>query len=86
VLVIMGAVKLAIFGALYLSYTPVGAAQVDGVQGRYFLPVLLVLPLMLVSAKAATPSRVRTLATAAVLLFPVVSLFLTERALTTRYY
>jgi len=29
------------FGALYLSWTPVGAGIVVGVQGRYFIPVLL---------------------------------------------
>jgi hypothetical protein len=28
------------FGALYLSWTPVGAAVVAGVQGRYFIPIL----------------------------------------------
>ena len=30
-----------VFGALYLTWTPVGAARVEGVQGRYFIPVLL---------------------------------------------
>ena len=34
----------AVFGALYLNWTPVGAARVDGVQGRYFLPILVFLP------------------------------------------
>jgi uncharacterized membrane protein len=27
--------------ALYLSYTPVGASNIGGMQGRYFLPVFL---------------------------------------------
>lgn len=33
-----------IWGALYLSYTPVGSSIVNGTQGRYFLP--LILPLL----------------------------------------
>ncbi|MFD2676332.1 DUF2142 domain-containing protein [Camelimonas lactis] len=34
-------VAAAIFAAQYLSWTPVGASRVEGVQGRYFIPVLL---------------------------------------------
>lgn len=37
----------AVFGALYLNWTPVGAARVEGVQGRYFLPILAFLPVAL---------------------------------------
>lgn len=37
---------IATIASLYISYTPVGADQVFGVQGRYFLP--LALPLLLV--------------------------------------
>lgn len=32
--------------ALYLSWTPVGKNGIDGVQGRYFIPLLLVLTLL----------------------------------------
>ena len=39
---------IATIASLYISYTPVGSNQVFGVQGRYFLP--LVLPLLLVVA------------------------------------
>jgi hypothetical protein len=38
----------ATIASLYISYTPVGSSQVLGVQGRYFVP--LVLPLFLVLA------------------------------------
>ena len=31
--------------ALYITWTPVGALEVEGVQGRYFLPVLFLLAL-----------------------------------------
>ena len=34
-----------IWGALYISFTAVGAEKIDGVQGRYF--VLLLLPLIM---------------------------------------
>ena len=37
----------AVFGALYLNWTPVGAARVEGVQGRYFLPILAFIPAVL---------------------------------------
>lgn len=32
-----------IWTALYLSYTPVGAGQINGVQGRYYFPVTILL-------------------------------------------
>ena len=35
----------AVYGALYLTWTPVGDTIVQGVQGRYFLPLLLAAPL-----------------------------------------
>jgi uncharacterized membrane protein len=34
---------LAIYTSMYVIWTPVGAPIIDGVQGRYFLPLLLVL-------------------------------------------
>ena len=36
---ILASIEL-IFVALYLTWTPVGMARVDGIQGRYFLPLL----------------------------------------------
>lgn len=35
-----------IWTALYISYTPVGSGTINGVQGRYFIPI--VLPLLLI--------------------------------------
>ncbi len=46
--VLLGAFGLAVVGiyaALYLSWTPVGANSVDGIQGRYFLPAASLLAL-----------------------------------------
>jgi uncharacterized membrane protein len=39
---ILGSIEL-IFVALYLTWTPVGMDRVDGIQGRYFIPLLPVL-------------------------------------------
>jgi uncharacterized membrane protein len=40
VLMLAGALSLlSIIGVFYLTYTPVGAALVGGVQGRYFVPI-----------------------------------------------
>jgi hypothetical protein len=47
-LLIFAAGYIATIASLYVSYTPVGSGQVFGVQGRYFLPLLL--PLLLVLA------------------------------------
>ncbi|WP_419757483.1 DUF2142 domain-containing protein [Acidisoma sp.] len=43
-----------IFLALYLTWTPVGMDRVDGIQGRYFLPLL---PLILFVVPASGVSR-----------------------------
>lgn len=34
--------------ALYITWTPVGSDQILGVQGRYFIPMLMVMPLLFV--------------------------------------
>ena len=40
-----------IFLAMYLYWTPTGNTIIEGVQGRYFLPVLLLLMAMLTPKK-----------------------------------
>jgi uncharacterized membrane protein len=42
---------LTVMGLLYLAWTGVGAAQVEGVQGRYFLPFAPLVLLPLASAR-----------------------------------
>ncbi len=39
--------SLSIFGALYAGFTPLAGRVVEGVQGRYFLPLLLPLIMMI---------------------------------------
>lgn len=41
ILVVLASVA-AIFGALYLEFSPVGYYMIDGVQGRYFVPLTVV--------------------------------------------
>jgi uncharacterized membrane protein len=48
-------VGFAIITFLYLSWNPVGASAVGGVQGRYFLPVL---PVILYGLTAFTKQRI----------------------------
>lgn len=45
-LVVLAMVCLGIFVALYVTWTAVQAPMVQGVQGRYFLPVLMALSLL----------------------------------------
>ena len=77
-----------IFGALYVTWTPVGAPVVQGVQGRYFLPVALVLVLTILHDKPLFQAGQVTerVASLVVLGFPVLSLMVTERAVIVRYY
>jgi uncharacterized membrane protein len=52
---LMAAVVLLVEVALYVTWTPVGADQVEGVQGRYFLPLA---PLAFYGlARLAAPAR-----------------------------
>lgn len=43
-------------GLLYITFTPVGAAEVSGVQGRYFIPMMPLLALALVPHRQLLPA------------------------------
>lgn len=80
-----------IFGALYVSWTPVGQRIVDGVQGRYFLPLLPLLALLLPerTGTRTDPRAVgalKTLCSAIVLVFPIYTYTETVEALLSRFY
>ena len=45
-----------IWTAMYISFTPVGAGTINGVQGRYFIPIIL--PLMLAIQPAGIENRI----------------------------
>jgi uncharacterized membrane protein len=79
-----------IFGALYMTWTPVGHGIVEGVQGRYFLPLLSIFVLLADQTSNLHRSRIglvtgRVLA-AAQMAWPVLSIAITVRALVWRYY
>ena len=44
-------IVLLIFTSLYIQWTVVSAPIIDGVQGRYFLPILLLVPLIICRKK-----------------------------------
>lgn len=40
-------IMLLIFTSLYLQWTPAGKSSIDGIQGRYFLPILALVPIII---------------------------------------
>ena len=45
--IILGVIIILILTSLYVQWTPFGLSKIDGVQGRYFIPILLLLPFIL---------------------------------------
>lgn len=60
-LLLAGFVVVVINLALYLTFTPVGDSQIDGVQSRYYVPALipLFIALILLCSKKRTDGRAR---------------------------
>jgi uncharacterized membrane protein len=52
----------AVYGALYLTWSPVNGSAVEGAQGRYMLPFLAALPCILPSLADVSRSRPRLVA------------------------
>lgn len=80
-----------IFAALYLSWTPVGQEVVDGVQGRYFLPLVPLLALVLPARHGGgtdkgTVRAAKVLCLAIVLIFPVYTFMETMQVVLDRFY
>ncbi len=80
-----------VHGALYLTWTPIGGPIVHGVQGRYFLPLAMMLCLMVEGERPLAPQGrardgVSTLLTGAVLAFPLLTLLLVQHIVIVRYY
>ena len=75
-----------VFGALYLTWTVPGNATVEGVQGRYFLPIALVGAVLLPALGQARWRRPHSVLLAVVAGFPVVTLAVVMRAVILRYY
>ena len=60
-------VTLMIWTALYLAYNPVGRTIIDGVQGRYFIP--LIFPLFLVVHTSLIKCNIKVATYNAIVLF-----------------
>jgi uncharacterized membrane protein len=75
-----------IFGILYLTWSPPGHAVVNGVQGRYFLPLALLLGAALPCLAIARLAPLRRLLVAAVAVFPAMSLGVAMNAVIARFY
>ncbi len=69
---------LSIFLTLYLTYNPVGAPMIGGVQGRYFVPLV---PFLLFGIVQLLPLRIVLSNKATVIFFGASSLFLLASSL-----
>jgi uncharacterized membrane protein len=76
----------ALFGSLYLIWTPLDHPIVEGAQGRYFLPIALAGVVLLPALGHARLARIQNWLLLIVLLFPVLSLTVMMRAIVLRYY
>jgi uncharacterized membrane protein len=84
-LITFAALLTVLSAALFASWTPVGEVTIDGMQGRYILPVL---PLLAWAIPEYRPRTERLLMGTwyPVLLFPLLTLVVTPTAIMTRYY
>ncbi len=80
-ILLLGAIG-AVFLLEYLSWSPVGGRVVDGVQGRYFLPIMPFLALVLPRRRLRSLTWMRV----ALCLYPLLSITITIRAILWRYY
>jgi uncharacterized membrane protein len=76
---------MAVCGALYLSWTPVGQATINGLQGRYILPVLPLLAWVVPSYGRRLEALVQPL-WCVVILFPLATLAALPGVIMERYY
>lgn len=79
---LIGSAVVAVFALQYLSWSPIGGGTIEGVQGRYFLPLLPFLALTLPHGRPRSPSW----AFAALCFYPALSIVVTLRAIVFRYY
>jgi uncharacterized membrane protein len=79
------ALLVAMCASLYVTWTPVGKPTIDGLQGRYILPVL---PLLAWAIPESGPRLEQVLSPTwyPVLLFPLMTLAVTPVVIMERYY
>lgn len=76
----------ALFGSLYLIWTPPDYPTVEGAQGRYFLPIVLAGMVLFPALGHARLARIQNWLLLTVLLFPALSLTVMMHAIVLRYY
>lgn len=75
--IIYGGIMLLIITALYLSFTPVGSNSIEGVQVRYFIPMLLLGLLILIPTSKKIIKEEKNTNTW-ILIIPFISIMLTN--------
>lgn len=75
----------SVFLGLYVAYSPVGWQEVDGVQGRYFLPIAAFLPALYATGKEQSRS-LPVWVLRLLYLFPIISAVVLYRTLGHRYW
>jgi uncharacterized membrane protein len=75
-----------IFGVQYLTWTSLGGPLVEGVQGRYFLPLALLVSGALPALGSHYFAWLQRGAVMIVVAFPVVTLAVVMRVVVLRYY
>lgn len=80
----------AVYFSLYVIWTPVGAPVIDGVQGRYFLPIApflaLIFPKVSVEGQVAFSLRTHQIAMLALGLFLAIDMVTLTCVLASRYW
>jgi uncharacterized membrane protein len=76
----------SIFVGQYLTWTAPGNDKIEGVQGRYFLPLALPVAALLPSLGGARSARIHQMLVLGVVSFPILSLGVVMRAIVLRYY
>ncbi len=76
----------SVFLLEYLTWTPVGFPWIEGVQGRYFLPIAFFVPCVLPAMRSRWLVRLAGPATLLLLAFPAVSASVTIASIVSRYY
>jgi uncharacterized membrane protein len=77
---------LGILTALYLTWNPVGAKIIEGVQGRYFIPISPLLFLLLYNNKVSLSEKQKNCAKSVVVFALIFILLVTTQSIFLRYY
>jgi uncharacterized membrane protein len=83
ILVVITLAVVLIFTVSYLTWTPVGKTTIDGLQGRYFIPLLPLIFLLFYNGKIALPHQIVKLISFSIV---IISFFVSTFAIHHRYW